>query len=82
MNLGYFPEISYDELGFARNPFTFSVKKISDEYEEDYLNLVDDSSAKQVYHEYLLTEFWIEMKNSYSKITEKSFRNLILFVPI
>ena len=76
----YFPEISYDELDFVRNPFTFSVEKVSDECQDEFLDLVNDSSAKQVYHEKLLTEFWIEMKTSYSKITEKALRVLIPFV--
>ena len=76
----YFPEISYNELDFVRNPFTFSVKKVSDECQDEFLDLVKDSSAKQVYQEKLLTEFWIEIKNSYSKITEKALRILIPFV--
>ena len=41
---------------------------------------MNDSSAKQVYHKKLLTGFWIEMKNSYSKITEKALLILIPFV--
>ena len=77
----YFPEISYDELDFVRNPFTFSVEKVSDECQDEVLDLVNDSSAKQVYHEKLLTDFWIEMKNSHSKITETALCILIPFVP-
>ena len=73
-------QISYDELDFVRNPFTFSVEKVSDECQDKFLDLVNDSSPKQVYHEKLLTEFWIEIKNSYSKITEKALRILIPFV--
>ena len=76
----YFPEISNDELDFERNPFTFSIEKISDECQDEFLDFVNDSSAKQTYHEKLLTEFWIEMKNSYCKITEKALRILIPFV--
>ena len=66
----YLPEISDDELNFVRNPFTFSIEKVSDECQDQFLDLVNASSAKQVYHKKLLTEFWIEMKNSYSKITD------------
>ena len=76
----YFPEISYNKLDFVQNPFTFSVEKASDECQDEFLDLVNDLSAKQVYHEKLLTELWIEMKNSYSKITEKALHILIPFV--
>ena len=76
----YFPEISDDELDFVRNPFTFSVEKVSDECQDKILDLVNDFSAKQVYCEKLLIEFWIKMKNSYSKITERALRILIPFV--
>ena len=76
----YFQEISYNELDFVRSPFTFSVEKVSDECQDEFSDLVNDSCAKQVYQEKLLTELWIEMKNSYSKITEKALRILIPFV--
>ena len=61
----YFPEITTDELDFVRNLFTFSVEKLSDECQDEFLELVNVSLAKQAYHEKLLTQFWIAMKDSY-----------------
>ena len=51
---------------------TFSVEKLSDECQNNFLDLVNDSSARQAYHEKLLTQFWIKMKDSYLKTTEKA----------
>ena len=73
----YFPEITIDELDFVRNSVLFSVEKLSDESQDEFLELVNDSSARQAYCEKLLTQFWIEMKDSYSKTTEKTLRILI-----
>ena len=78
----YFPETTNDELDFVRNPFSFSVKKPSDECQDKFLELVDDSSAWQAYHEKLFTQFWIAMKDSYSKTTEKARRIFSLYVYI
>ena len=61
----YFPEITTDELDFIRNLFTFSVEKLSDECQDEFLELVNVSLAKQAYHKKLLTQFWIAMKDSY-----------------
>ena len=49
----YFPEITNDKLHFVRNTFTFPVEKLSDEF----LELVNDSLARQAYHEKLFTQF-------------------------
>ena len=44
------------------------------------MELVNVSSARQAYHEKLFTQFWIEMKDSYSKTTKKALRILIPFM--
>ena len=57
----YFPEITNDELDFVRNPFTFSVEKLSDKCQDKFLELFNDSSARQAYQEKLLMQFNIEI---------------------
>ena len=44
------------------------------------LELKTDSSAKDIFDEKSLTEFWPLMINSYPKVTEKALRVLIPFV--
>ena len=79
----YFSEITNNELDFFRNLFTFSVEKLSDECQDEFLELVKVNVlyvSRQAYHEKLLTQFWIEMKDSYSKTTEKALRILIPYM--
>jgi len=76
----YFPEINGDELDLVRNPFRLQVEKIPNEYQDEFLELKTDSSAKDIFDEKSLTEFWPLMINSYPKVTEKALRALIPFV--
>ena len=76
----YFLEITNDKLDFVRNPFTFCVEKLSDECQNKFLELVNGFLARQAYHEKLLTQFCIEMKDSYSKTTEKALHILIPYM--
>ena len=75
----YFPEITNDELKFVRNLFRFFLEKLSDECQNKFLELVIVSLIRQAYHEKLLAQFWIEMKDFYLKTTEKALRRLILY---
>ena len=76
----YFPETSDEELDFVRNPFTFSVEKLSDEHQDKFLELISDSGARQEYQEKPLSHFCIELKDSYSQTKEIALCILIPFV--
>ena len=75
----YFAETSDQDLDFVRNPFKFPVEKLPDECQDEFLELINDSSARQEY-EKLLPQFWIGMKNSYPETTAAALRILIPFV--
>ena len=47
----YFSQTSDEELDFVRNTFTFPVKKLSDECQDVFLELINDSGARQEYQE-------------------------------
>ena len=53
----YFSATSDEELDFVRNLFTFPVEKLSDECQNEFLELINDSGAKQEYQEKLLSHF-------------------------
>ena len=76
----YFPEITNNKLGLVRNFFTFFVKNLSDECQNKFLELVNDFSARQAYHEKFLTQFLIKIKDSYSKTTKKALCILIPYM--
>jgi len=64
----------------VRNPFRAKVEKNPDEYQDEFLELKTDSSAKNIFDEKSITEFLPLMINSYPKVTEKAFHALIQFV--
>jgi len=77
--IGYFPETGDEDLDFVRNPFIFPVEKLPDECQDEFLELIDDSSTRQQYEEKLHPQFWLEMKNCYPKTTEAAHCILIPF---
>ena len=76
----YFPYTSNEELDFVRNLFTFPVGKLSDQCQDEFVELIDDSGARKEYQEKPLSHFWIELKDTYPQTTETVFRILISFV--
>ena len=63
-----------------RNPFTFPVEKLSDEYQDEFLGMINDFVARQEYQEKPLSHFWVGLKDSYSQTTETAIHILIPFV--
>ena len=76
----YFLKIKNDKLDFVRNYFLFFLKKLSNEWQDKFLKLINVSLVRQAYHERLLTQFGIEMKDFYSKTTKKALRTLIPYM--
>ena len=76
----YFPETSDEKLNFVRNPFTIPVEKLSDECQDEFLELINNSGARQEYQEKPLSHFWVGLKDSYPQTTETALRILIAFV--
>ena len=76
----YFPESSDEDLDFVRNPLKYPVEKLADDCQDEVLELINDSTARQEYEEKLLSQFWVEMKDSYPNTTKKALHILIPFV--
>ena len=76
----YFPEVDNDELGLIRNPFILPVEKVPDSLQDKFLELKDDSCARDLFNEKSITEFWPLMCNSYPKVTEKAIQGILPFV--
>jgi len=65
----YFPELKEQEATLSRNPFSNSldVCDIPDEIQEQFIKLKNDSTARDIYHEKSLSQFWCDMSESYIK---------------
>ena len=77
----YFPELKENEALLARNPFSavLDVTDIPDELQDQFYDLRNDSSARDVFHEMSLTHFWCSMRKSYPQLSELAFRILLPF---
>ena len=58
----YFLETSDEKLDFVRNPLTFPVEKLSDECQDEFLELINNS--RQEYQEKPFSHFWVGLKDS------------------
>ena len=77
----YFPELKEEEAILARNPCSNSldVSDILDEMQEQFIELKNDSTARDIYHEKPLSHFWCDMTESYPQISKLAFRTLLPF---
>ena len=66
----YFPELEEQEAILIENPFSASLDAsgISDEIQDQYFDLQNDSSARILYHEKSLFQFWCEMYGLYPEL--------------
>ena len=53
----YFPEASDENFDFVRNLFTFPIEKLSDECQDEFLELIKDSGVRQEDQEKPLSHF-------------------------
>ena len=77
----YFPELKEEEAILAQNPFSTSlnVSYIPDEMQEQFIDRKNDSTARDVYLEKSLSQFWCDMSESYPQISKLEFRTLLPF---
>ena len=61
----YFPELSEVESKLIRNPFIVNVQSLPDSIQEEFLESVNDSVAKDVFETLTLTKFWTKMSVTY-----------------
>ena len=79
----YFPDmLDKEEINLARNPFAsqFDISKISDDLQEELLEMRNDFSAYNLFDQKPLSQFWVSMQWSYAKISMAAFKIITLFV--
>ena len=67
----YFPNIlDEEEINLAKNPFAsqLDISKISDDLQDELLEMRNDSSAHDLFVEKPLSQFWVSIQPSYAKI--------------
>ena len=71
----YFPELKEKEAALVRNPFStaLDVSDIPDELQDQFYDLQNDLSARDVFQEMALSQFWCAMRESYPQVSELAF---------
>ena len=77
----YFPDTEQVEFDLVRNPFSraLAVGDIPDELQDEFLELSNGSSARDVFNEKSLAQFWCDMRRTYTRVSTFALRNLLPF---
>lgn len=77
----YFPELTQEEAALVRNPFSPSldVASLPDRIQDEYLDLRNDSSVRDLYNEKNLNQFWCTMYRSYPAVSLQALKILVPF---
>ena len=80
----YFPEINSSSIlmKVARNPFVCKVKDVLEAIQEEFIDLTNDSFAKDEFHTCNLEEFWVKMQRRYSRLGIHALNILVPFSSI
>ena len=79
--LKYFPDLEKrkKESKFIRNPFNIAMEDISEDMQEESIDLKNDSFAEDDFKNMELIDFWIKQRISYPKISNAAISVLINF---
>ena len=75
----YFPDLSDLDLKLARYPFTVDVKTHPDSLEEQFIDFINDSTARDAFETLPLTTFWCQILQSYPAVSEEPIKLLLVF---
>ena len=66
----YFPDVAEGILNLIRDPFHTDVASVNDEIQEEFIDLVNDSSASDLFEKESLVRFWCKISKSYPHVSE------------
>ena len=77
----YFPGINTEDalIAMARNPFKCVVETIPEDIQEEFLQLVHDSFAKDDFQILSLSDFWAKMHLVYPNVSQRALKIIIPF---
>ena len=79
----YFPDVAEEEESkLVRNPFSLhlDISEISDDLQDELINMRNDSSARELFLEKSLSQFWVSMQLPYPKISRAALKIVVPFV--
>ena len=64
----YFPEVVNEDTLLIRNPFRCEVKDVQLDMQEEFIELTNSSSDKDIHETQDLVIFWLAMRNNYPQL--------------
>ncbi|XP_076038386.1 zinc finger BED domain-containing protein 5-like [Oratosquilla oratoria] len=74
-----FPDITDLDCQLIRNPLEVDPTSLPDELQQEFIEFVNDSTAKDSFDSLSLTRFWSTMACSYPTLAKNCVRNLLMF---
>ncbi|XP_068204648.1 protein FAM200C-like [Palaemon carinicauda] len=75
----YFPDLSPQHAELAKNSFLCQVDDVLEDAQDEFIELLHDSTAKNVFQSNILSSFWCSMTESYPNIGDLAVRVLLPF---
>ena len=64
----YFPDVVNEDTLLIRNPFRCEVKDVQLDMQEEFIELTNSSSDKDIHETEDLVTFWLVMRNNYPQL--------------
>ena len=75
----YFPELREIESKLIRNPFVVNMQSLPDSIQKEFLDLVNNSFAKDAFEMLTLTKFSTKMSVTYPVVSNIVLNSLLMF---
>ena len=75
----YFPELGHDAFTLVRNSFRLAIGQVDDKFQDELIDLRNDSSCCDLFEDVSVTEFWIQLSSSYPQISRNCLIKLLPF---
>ena len=75
----YFPDIEKLNAKWIRNPFNVDPVNISETIQEEFVDLVNDSRARDFFESHSLIQFWCEISQRYPNVSREPISTLLIF---
>ena len=75
----YFPDVVNEDTLLIRNPFRCEVKDVQFDMQEEFIELTNSLSDKDIHETQDLVTFWLAMGNNYPRLAYNAFHVLLPF---
>ena len=75
----YFPQLPTESFTLIRDPFEMNVGDAPEIFQEEFIEMLNESLAKNRYKTPPLNEFWVSLIEMYTLISESALRTLFPF---